>query len=563
MQSILQLRSRDMFPRLEGAEIERLRRFGRTRAYRAGEALAKTGAISEGLMIILSGQVEISQNSELGRHDLIITHGAGEFMGELSALAGRPVLVDAIAQEPVEALIIAPDQLRALLVAEAELGERIMRALILRRVGLLETGAGGPVIVGRAQNRDVLRLEGFLRSNGHPHQRLDPETDADAKTLIERFQVDRAQLPIVLCANGKLLRNPTETELARCIGLVGSIDPGRMFDVAVVGAGPAGLAAAVYAGSEGLNALVIDCRAFGGQAGASARIENYLGFPTGIRGLALMARAYNQAQKFGVEMAIPDEVARLDQAAKAESGFVLTLANGERVSARAIVIAGGARYRKLAVPNLEAFEGTSVHYWASPIEAKLCAGQEVALVGAGNSAGQAVVYLAERTAKVWLIARGGDLAASMSRYLVDRIRGLPNVEVLTRTEVTELEGANGMLEAIRWRNAASGEEVRRPIRHLFLFIGADPNTDWLAGSGVARDSKGYVLTGADAGPGRGPWETSVRGVFAIGDVRSGSVKRVAAAVGEGAQVVATLHTFLAAGGREGTMRSIPSIRSEA
>jgi thioredoxin reductase (NADPH) len=436
-----------------------------------------------------------------------------------------------------------------LLVAEAELGERIMRALILRRVGLLETGAGGPVIVGRAENGDVLRLQGFLRSNGHPHQRLDPETDPDAKALIERFQVDPGQLPIVLCPSGQLLRNPGETELARCIGLVGPIDPNRVYDVAIIGAGPAGLAAAVYAGSEGLRTLVLDRRAFGGQAGASARIENYLGFPTGITGMALMARAYNQAQKFGVEMAIPDEVIALDAANYPYDGrFILNLSTGERASARSVVIASGARYRRPAVPNLEAFEGASVHYWASPLEAKLCAGQEVALVGAGNSAGQAVVYLASHVSKVWLLVRGPSLAAKMSRYLVDRICGLTNVRVLTQTVISGLEGSGGTLEAVRWRGP-SGEDSRLRVRHLFLFIGADPNTDWLNRSGVALDQKGCVLTGSGPGQASRPLETSVRGVFAIGDVRAGSIKRVAAAVGEGAQVVAALHALLAEEGR--------------
>jgi thioredoxin reductase (NADPH) len=369
--------------------------------------------------------------------------------------------------------------------------------------------------------------------------------------LIERFHVDPGQLPIVLCPTGQLLRNPGENELARCIGLVGPIDPNRIYDVAIVGAGPAGLATAVYAGSEGLSALVLDCRAFGGQAGASARIENYLGFPTGISGLALMARAYNQAQKFGVEMAIPDEAAGLEVPADSSSGhFVLNLSNNERACARSVVIASGARYRRIAVENLETFESSSVHYWASPLETKLCAGQEVVLVGAGNSAGQAVVYLANQVAKVWLLVRGADLKANMSSYLVDRISGLSNVEVLTRTAISGLEGADGMLKAVRWRRGASGEEVRRPIHHLFLFIGADPNTEWLAGSGVALDPKGFVLTGAEVGSNRRLLETSCPGVFAIGDVRSGSVKRVAASVGEGAQVVAALHGFLAASDRE-------------
>jgi thioredoxin reductase (NADPH) len=570
-QSVIETRRHQMFPTLERVEIERVRRFGEMRHYGAGEALAKVGEVGAGLSIILAGRIEITQHDESGARKLIVTHSPGEFMGELAQLAGRPVLVDAYAIEPVDALVIRPDRLRALLVAEAELGERIMRALILRRVGLLETGAGGPVVVGRADDGDVLRLEGFLRRNGHPHQRLDPETDAEAKALIERFHVDPGQMPIVLCPGGQLLRNPGEVELARCIGLVGPIDPNRLYDVVVVGAGPAGLAAAVYAGSEGLSVLVLDCRAFGGQAGASSRIENYLGFPTGITGLALMARAYNQAQKFGVEMAIPDEVLALDPAGGGVP-FVLRLSNNERVSARAVVVASGARYRRPPVENLEAFESSSVHYWASPLEGKLCAGQEVALVGAGNSAGQAVVYLASQVAKVWLLVRGRSLEASMSRYLVDRINGLPNVEVLVQTEVAGLEGHDGVLEAVRWRQVGAATEVRRPIRHLFLFIGAEPNTHWLAGSGVALDAKGFIPTGAGLtgielsgielsgassikSPARGarlPLETSRRGVFAIGDVRSDSIKRVAAAVGEGAQVVAALHTFLAASAGEPT-----------
>src|SRR5436190_4526256 len=547
-QSIIDTRRHQMFPVLEAIDIERLRRFGKVRSYRAHEALVEVGNAGPGLTIILTGRVAVTQHDQSGRRRHIVTHGPGSFMGELAQLAGRPALVDAHAQEEVEALVVPPEQLRALLIAEAELGERIMRALILRRVGLLETGAGGPVIIGPAGNGDVLRLEGFLARNGHPHHRLDPASDEEARALVERFHVAPGQLPIVLCPGGQMLRNPTERELARCIGLVGPIDPNHVYDVAVVGAGPAGLATAVYAASEGLSVLVLDCRAFGGQAGASARIENYLGFPTGITGMALMARAYNQAQKFGVETAIPDEVAGLDAAEDlVPQRIALTLSSNERVSARCLVIASGARYRRLSIPNLEAFEGVSVHYWASPLEAKLCAGQEVALGGAGNSAGQAAVYLASQAGKVWMLVRGDDLVASMSRYLVDRIAGLPNVEVLTRTSVTGLEGHDGMLETVCWRRGASGEEVRRPVQHLFLFIGAEPNTDWLSGSGVALDTKGFVLTGADTTNKRRPLETSRRGVFAIGDVRSGSTKRVAAAVGEGAQVVATLHGCLAAG----------------
>jgi len=547
--SIIDTRAAQMFPTLEPGEIERLRRFGEAARYPTGDALAKVGEVSRGLTIILAGKVDITRHDENGHRELIVTHAPGSFMGELAQLANHPSLVDAHAREPVDALVIPPDRLRAIFIAEAELGERIMRALILRRVGLLETGVGGPVIIGRPENGDVLRLEGFLRRNGHPHQRLDPDTDPEAKALIERFHVDPHALPIVLCPGGQLLRNPGETELARCIGLVGPIDANRVYDVAVIGAGPAGLAAAVYAASEGLSVLVLDCRSFGGQAGASARIENYLGFPTGISGIALMGRAYNQAQKFGAEIAIPTEAVRLSPPGETDTApFVLTLSNNERARARSVVLASGARYRRLDVANLDAFETTSVHYWASPLEAKLCASQEVALVGAGNSAGQATVYLASQAAKVWLIVRGPSLEASMSRYLVDRINGLPNVKVLTQTQITALEGTDGMLQAIRWRQGAAAQDVRHLISHLFLFIGAQPNTDWLAGSGVTLDRKGFILTGEEAAHGRGLLETNRPGVFAIGDIRSGSVKRVAAAVGEGAQAVAAVHAYLAGAG---------------
>ena len=370
-----------------------------------------------------------------------------------------------------------------------------------------------------------------------------------ARTLIEQFHLEAARLPIVLCPNGEMLHDPSEGELARCIGMIQPIDPTRVYDVAIVGAGPAGLAAAVYGASEGLAVLVLDCRAFGGQAGASARIENYLGFPTGITGMALMARAYNQAAKFGAEMAIPDEVVRFQcDAAPDGSRFQLTLANGERARARTVVIASGAVYRRLDVANLAEFEGASVHYWASPLEAKVCGGQEVALVGGGNSAGQAAVYLASQVEKVWMLVRGASLAASMSHYLVRRLAALPNVEVLFRTEVSALEGRGGALEAIRWRHLPSGAETRRAIRHLFLFIGADPNTSWMSQSDVELDAKGFIRTGADLGDGRRPLQTSRAGVFAIGDVRAGSTKRVAAAVGEGAQVIATIHAFLSDSG---------------
>ena len=327
--------------------------------------------------------------------------------------------------------------------------------------------------------------------------------------------------------------------MARCIGLLRSIDPDTVYDTAIVGAGPAGLAAAVYAASEGLSTLVLDCRSFGGQAGASSRIENYLGFPTGISGLALMARAYNQAQKFGAEIAIPDEAKTL---AQASAPFQLTLANGETVRARSLVLASGARYRRLNIDNLSAFEGTCVHYWASAAETRLCAGQDVALAGAGNSAGQAVVFLAGKVKKLWMVVRGKDLESTMSQYLVDRIRALPNVEVVTRTEICGFEGEEGALKKVRFRNRDSGEEESCQINHVFSFIGAEPNTDWLEGTGIKLDDKGFVITGTD---GSHLLATSRDGVFAVGDVRCGSVKRVAAAVGEGSTVVSAIHAYLA------------------
>ena len=545
--AVLSARHDQTFPVLAPADIERLARFGEPRSYAAGERILTAGEVAPGLIVLLSGKAEVTQGRGLGRPETIVTYGPRQFIGELAQLSARPALVDAEALEPVEALVIPSERLRDLMVQEANLGERIMRALILRRVGLLESAASGPIIVGPSDHPDVLRLQNFLARNGQPHRVLDSKTDSCAKTLIERFHVDPHHLPIVLCPNGKLLRNPADNELARCIGLMRPIDATKLYDVAIVGAGPAGLAAAVYAASEGLEVIVLDCRAFGGQAGASSRIENYLGFPTGISGMALMARAYNQAQKFGAELVIPDEAKRLgNSAGENGSRYTLHVGDDETLQARTIIVASGARYRRLDLANLAQFEGSCIHYWASPIEARLCQGQEVALVGAGNSAGQAAVYLAANVKKVWMLARGKNIDATMSRYLCERIRAQPNVEVLNQTEITALDGREGNLQNVRWRNRVSGEETTRPIRHVFLFIGADPNTDWLADCEVSLDGKGFVRTGSDVGQSHQALETSRTGVFAIGDVRSGSVKRVAAAVGEGAQVVAAIHAYLAA-----------------
>ncbi|MEO6387511.1 MAG: FAD-dependent oxidoreductase [Croceibacterium sp.] len=537
-------RAGQMFPTLADAEIERIRRFGEVKRYSKGELVARTGQAGLGLGVILSGEIEIIQGGSNLARSHVVTHHAGGFMGELAQLSGRPSLVDAVARQDGELLLIPPERLRALLVAEADLGERIMRALILRRVGLLESGGTGPILIGHGGTAQLLALETFLGRNGHPHVCLDPAHDESARALLDRFAVTDDELPIVFCPNGDLLRSPTESALARCLGLVTTIDPDRVYDVVIVGAGPAGLAASVYAASEGLDVLTLDCRAFGGQAGASARIENFLGFPTGIAGMALMARAYNQAQKFGVELAIPDEAARLECPDGVRTDHKLTLANGESARARAVVVATGARYRQLDLPGIEAFEGSAIHFWASPIEARLCAGQHVALVGGGNSAGQAAVFLASKAGKVTLLARRL-LAQTMSSYLVERIAAQPNIELVEGGEVTAVHGAEGRIETIDYRNRNTGAESTLPIEHLFLFIGADPNTDWLAGTGIKLDDKGFVLTGKDAGEDRRVLETSRTGIFAIGDVRTGSVKRVAAAAGDGAQVVAAIHGYLA------------------
>jgi thioredoxin reductase (NADPH) len=532
-----------MFPRLVDEEVARLARFGEPRSFKAGEAVARVGEAGSGLFLVLSGRIEVSRE-EGGRAESIVTHERGNFMGELSGLSGRPYLVNAIALTDAEVVAIAPERLRALLIAEADLGERIMRALILRRMGLIETGAG-PIIVGAEANADVLRLTNFLRRNGHPYRQVDPENDTCAQTLVERFQIAPEQLPIVLCLQGQLLRNPSEDQLARCVGLVGTLDPDRLYDAVVIGAGPAGLATSVYAASEGLSVLTIDCRSFGGQAGASARIENYLGFPTGISGMALMGRAFNQAQKFGAEMAIPDEAVKLECG---NDPCHLSLATGERVTARCVVLATGARYRRLEVDGLDQFEGSSVHYWASPLEADLCADEEVVLVGGGNSAGQATVFLAGRARRVTLIARR-PLSQTMSQYLIERIEAQPNIDVVIGCEIAELRGADEMLEEVSWRDRSSGTLTRRPARYLFSFIGAEPNTDWLRSSGIKLDERGFVLTGEEVGADF-PLETSRRGVFAVGDVRASSVKRVAASVGDGAQVVAAIHAYLARWERE-------------
>jgi thioredoxin reductase (NADPH) len=501
------------------------------------------------MFVILSGHVAITQRDGLGHVTPVIEQGPGQFLAEIGQLSSRVALVDGHAEGDVETLLIAPDRLRALLVAEADLGERIMRALILRRVSLIRGGAGGPVLVGPSDSSGVVRLQGFLTRNGHPHHLLDPAADADASELIARYSPSQGDWPLVVTPDGTVLRNPSESELARAMGMIRALPKDKVYDVAVVGSGPAGLSTAVYAASEGLSVAVCDTRAFGGQAGASARIENYLGFPTGISGHALTARAFNQAQKFGADVMIPVEVKSLD-CSQADGAFGLALDNGDLLRARSVVVASGARYRRPEIENLANFEGRGVWYWASPIEARLCAQQEVVLVGAGNSAGQAAVFLSGHARKVYMIIRGGGLGSSMSRYLIDRIEAASNIELMFNSEVIGLEGASdGSLERVRWRSRLAAEESTLDIRNLFLFVGADPATGWLDGCGVMVDRAGFVVTGTQGKSGERRLatglETSVPGVFAVGDVRSGSVKRVGGAIGEGAQVVAALHGYLA------------------
>jgi thioredoxin reductase (NADPH) len=541
-------RHEQTFPALTPQEISRMRRFAEVRNYKDGEKLFETGKPGPGMFIVLSGHVTITQRDGLGHVTPIIDQGPGQFLAEIGQLSGRVALVDGAAEGDVETLLIPPPQLRALLVAEADLGERIMRALILRRVNLIQAGAGGPVLIGPADSSGVIRLRGFLTRNSLPHHLLDPQADHDAAEVIARYSPSPADWPLVVAPDGGVLRNPTETELARAMGMIRGVSRDKVYDVAVVGSGPAGLSTAVYAASEGLSVAVCDARSFGGQAGASARIENYLGFPTGISGHALTARAYNQAQKFGAEMMIPVEVNALDCSRK-DGAFGLRLEGGDVLLAKSVVVASGARYRRPEIDNLAEFEGRGVWYWASPIEARLCAEQEVVLVGGGNSAGQAAVFLSGHARRVNMVIRGGGLGASMSRYLIERIEATPNIELMFNTEVVGLAGVpNAALERVRWRSRLSGDDSDFDIRNLFLFVGADPATGWLAGCGVMVDRGGFVMTGAqvheDKSDVASALETSVPGVFAVGDVRSGSVKRVGGAIGEGAQVVAALHAFL-------------------
>jgi thioredoxin reductase (NADPH) len=555
--SVIETRRHQMFPVLDAAQIETARRFasGPPRTFKPGEIMFDVGERASPSWLAIEGSIDVMRRDGLKNEASITTHHVGQFSGELSQLSGRESLAQGRAgTDGCTALPFDAAHIRALMIGSAELGEIMMRAFILRRVGLLEVRGGGvgSVLIGNPGTARLGQLEDFLRRNGYPYTAIDA-AQSDGRAMVERLGVEQADLPLMICPNGSLLKRPTETEAALCLGMTPELDAGKVYDMAVVGAGPAGLAAAVYAGSEGLSVIVLDSRAFGGQAGASSRIENYLGFPTGISGLALMGRAFNQALKFGVEIAIPVTVERLDcgdEDCRLGAPHRLVLSNGAAVHARTVVVASGAAYRRPPIENLSNFEGAGVSYWASPVEAKLCEGEEVALVGGGNSAGQAVVFLAPKVKKLHLVVRGEGLESSMSRYLIDRIAALPNVELHTKTEVVGLEGneKDGLTGAM-FRCKATGETHTCHMRHLFLFIGANPNANWLTNC-VAVDDKGFVITGngfAKGSVGREalPYETSRPGVFAIGDVRAGSTKRVAAAVGEGAAVVPQLHEVLA------------------
>ncbi|WP_260597763.1 FAD-dependent oxidoreductase [Sphingomonas endolithica] len=542
--STIATREHQMFPVLDATQLETAKRFasGPARRFGPAEIVYEIGERDAPSWLVLEGSIDVVRRDGLSQEAPITSHGAGQFTGEVNQLAGRASIAAGRAgPDGCLALPFDAAHLRALMVGSADLGETVMRALILRRVGLIEEGGAGTILIGTPGSPDIVRLQGFLTRSGYPNMVLDAVSDAEGHALVERIGVLPDELPLVVCPNGTLLKKPSEAELAACLGMTPELDPKIVYDVAIVGAGPAGLAAAVYAASEGLSAIVLDERAIGGQAGASSRIENYLGFPTGISGQALAGRAFNQALKFGAEIAVPLKVLGLDcpNEQDADKPLGLDLSGDRQIRARAVIVASGARYRRPAIADLATFEGAGISYWASPIEAKLCAGEDVALVGGGNSAGQAVVFLAPQVRRLHLVVRR-DLELTMSRYLIDRIAALPNVELHVGTEVVGLQGDRpGGLTGATFRQS-DGTTSDCSLRHLFLFIGADPNADWLQGC-ADTDDKGFLVTGAGALP----LETSVPGVFAIGDVRAGSTKRVAAAVGEGAAVVAQIHRAIA------------------
>ena len=529
------------FPKLAPEMIDRIRPYGKIDHFDGGSYLFQVGDRNVDFFLILDGAVDILQSDGRGGHVLVVTHEKSEFTGELDHLSGRAVIVCARAARPTDVLRVSPASLRRLSSAEPDIGYLLLRAFILRRVGLIEHADGGTVVVGSGRTADTLRLQSFLTRNGYPLRVLDTDTDPDAASALQLFHLSNEVLPAVVLNAQTVLKNPTNRALADALGITEHLAPDRVYDVTVVGAGPAGLAAAVYSASEGLDTLVVEGLGPGGQAGSSSRIENYLGFPMGISGLSLATRAQVQAEKFGARFAIARPALSLDCRGLP---FTIRLTDQVTISTRAVVVATGARYRKLDVPNLERFQGQGVHYAATSVESRLCVGDEVIVVGGGNSAGQAALYLASQARHVHMLIRGDGLAETMSDYLIRRIESSSRISVHTGTRVTSLHG-NKYLEAVGWRER-DGAETIHPTANLFLMIGALPNTDWLSGC-VALDAKGFIITGRHAnGQFAGsPYVTSVPGIYAVGDVRSDSIKRVAASVGEGSVVVHDIHQWLA------------------
>jgi thioredoxin reductase (NADPH) len=532
-----------MFPTLDDAQLARLAAFGQQGEAEAGAILFQQGDSTHGVFVVLAGSIEITGVSRDGAIVRVLTRGM--FTGEVNQLSGRRSLVQCRTREASTILEVGRDNLRRIFQTDAGLGEILLRAFLVRRIYLIQNSPGDALLVGSSHSADTLRLRNFLSRNGHPHTYVDVERDPDFQTILDQFQIGIADIPVLICRGELVLRNPSNAEAAECFGLNEGIDEGEVYDLIVVGAGPSGLAAAVYGASEGLNVLVVESTAPGGQAGSSSRIENYLGFPTGISGQELAGRAFVQAEKFGAHIAI----ARSARALKSvRPPYAVELDDGKTVQARSIIVAAGAQYRRLPLPNLAQFEGSGVYYGATNVEAQLCKDEEVAVVGGGNSAGQAALFLSVQAKHVHLLVRGPGLADSMSRYLISRIEACNEITLRTFTEVDALEG-NGHLERVRWRMVQTGETKVCDIQHLFLMTGACPNTAWLRGC-LALDAKQFIKTGPDLGVDwplqRGPFllETSLPGVFAVGDVRAGSVKRVASAVGEGSMAVQFVHRVL-------------------
>ncbi len=534
-----------MFPRLDDAQIERLRAFGRPRSVCAGEIVFDQGDQDHGIYIVLDGSIEILGISNGSEASLRILD-RGSFTGEVNQLSGRRSLVRSRAREATALLEIDRVNLRHVMQADAALGEIFLKVFLMRRVYLISHAVGDAVLIGSNHSGDTLRLRAFLTRNGHPHAYLDVERDPDVQSVLDHFGIRVSDVPVLICKGTLVLRNPSNAEAAACFGLNAGIDQDVVYDLIVVGAGPSGLAAAVYGASEGLNVLVVERNAPGGQAGASSRIENYLGFPTGISGQDLAGRAFVQAEKFGAHIIVAQAATALKCS---YPPYTIELDDGGSVQGRSVIVAAGAQYRKLDLPNLAQFEGAGVYYGATQVEAEVCRDQEVVIVGGGNSAGQAAVFLSGVARHVHLVVRGPGLADTMSRYLIARIEASPAISFKNWTEIDALEG-DAHLERIRWRSVQSGVSETHAIRHLFLMTGADPNTSWLQGC-LALDTQQFIMTGADVGLGfprrRPPYllESSRPGVFAVGDVRAGSLKRVASAVGEGSMAVQFVHKVLA------------------